>query len=82
MKQLTLARQAEFQRYWKKTRREQSLEEMDTVMPWAELLALVAPHYSMGEMGRKPVGLAIMLRGLFSSAVVRAVGPCGGGRAV
>ena len=65
MQQMTLAHQAEFQRYSKKTRREQFLEEMDAVMPWAELLALVAPYYSKGEMGRKPVGLAIMLRVYF-----------------
>jgi len=65
MKQLTLAHQAEFQRYWKKTRREQFLEEMDAVMPWAELLALVEPYYAKGETGRKPVGLAIMLRVYF-----------------
>jgi IS5 family transposase len=38
---------------------------MDAVMPWAELLALVEPHYSKGEQGRKPVGLAIMLRVYF-----------------
>jgi IS5 family transposase len=65
MKQLTLARQAEFQRYSKKTRREQFLEEMDAVMPWSELFALVAPHYSKGEVGCKPVGLEIMLRVYF-----------------
>ncbi len=65
MRQLTLAHQAEFQRYTKKTRREQFLAEMEAVMPWAELLALVAPHYSKGEMGRKPVGLDIMLRVYF-----------------
>jgi IS5 family transposase len=65
MQQLTLARQAEFQRYAKKTRREQFLEEMDAVMPWSELLALVAPYYSTGETGRKPVGLEIMLRVYF-----------------
>jgi IS5 family transposase len=65
MQQLTLARQAEFQRYAKKTRREQFLEEMDAVMPWADLLALVAPYYSKGETGRKPVGLEIMLRVYF-----------------
>ena len=65
MKQLTLARQAEFQRYSKKTGREQFLEEMDAVMPWAELLALVEPHYSKGETERKPVGLDIMLRVYF-----------------
>jgi len=65
MKQLTLAQQAEFQRYSKKTRREQFLEEMDAAMPWAELFALIAPHYSKGEIGRKPVGLEIMLRVYF-----------------
>jgi IS5 family transposase len=65
MQQLTLARQAEFQRFAKKTRREQFLEEMDAVMPWSELLALVAPYYSTGETGRKPVGLDIMLRMYF-----------------
>src|SRR6266567_2150556 len=62
MRQMTLAHQAEFQRYSKKTRREQFLEEMSAVMPWAELLALVSPHYSKGETGRKPVGVEIMLR--------------------
>jgi hypothetical protein len=61
MRQMTLAHQAEFQRYWKKTRREQFLAEMGAVMPWAGLLALVAPHYSKGEMGRKPVGLDITI---------------------
>jgi IS5 family transposase len=65
MKQLTLAHQGEFQRYSKKTRREQFLEEMEAVMPWADLYALVAPHYSKGEAGRKPVGLEIMLRVYF-----------------
>jgi len=65
MRQLTLVQQAEFQRYSKKIRREQFLEEMDSVMPLVELLALVAPHYSKGEMGRKPAGLEIMLRVYF-----------------
>jgi hypothetical protein len=65
MQQLSLAQQAEFQRYGKKPRREQFLCEMEAVMPWAELLSLVVPHYSKGETGRKPVGLAIMLRVYF-----------------
>jgi len=57
-----LAQQAEFQRFAKKSRRERFLEEMDAVMPWAELMGLVEPHYPKGEQGRKPVGLGIMLR--------------------
>ena len=65
MRQMTLAHQAEFQRYSKKTRREQFLEEMDAVVPWAELMALVEPHYPKGETGRRPVGLEIMLRVYF-----------------
>jgi hypothetical protein len=65
MKQLTLAQQAEFQRYSKKTRREQFLEEISAVMSWAELFALIEPYYSKGEAGCKPVGLAIMLRVFF-----------------
>jgi IS5 family transposase len=62
---MTLAHQAEFQRYSKKIRCEQFLEEMDAVIPWADLFSLVAPRYSKGEMGRKPVGLNIMLRVYF-----------------
>jgi IS5 family transposase len=65
MQQLTLAQAAEFQRYGKKTRRELFLDEMEAVMPWSELLSLVTPYYSLGETGRKPVGLAIMLRVYF-----------------
>ena len=62
MRQMSLAQQAEFQRFARKSRREQFLETMDAVMPWAELLALVEPHYPKGKQGRKPIGLAIMLR--------------------
>jgi IS5 family transposase len=57
-----LAAQSGFERYGKKTRREQFLEEMDRVVPWAELEALVGPHYPKGENGRPPMGLGIMLR--------------------
>lgn len=62
MRQMTLAHQAEFQPYSKKTRREQFLDEMDTVMPWAALVGVIEPHYLKGETGRNPVGLDIMLR--------------------
>ena len=36
MQQMTFAHQAEFQRYWKRTRREPFLEEMDAVVLWAD----------------------------------------------
>jgi IS5 family transposase len=65
MRQMSLAQQAEFQRFAMKSRREQFLEEMDAVMPWAELVGLVEPHYPKGDQGRKPVGLGIMLRVYF-----------------
>jgi hypothetical protein len=34
-----------FERYTKKTRREVFLEEMEQVVPWRELGALIEPHY-------------------------------------
>jgi IS5 family transposase len=60
--QQTLAVQSVFERYGKKTRREQFLEEMDQVVPWAELETLVRQHYPKGENGRPPMGLGMMLR--------------------
>jgi len=65
MRQISLAQQAQFQRFAKKTRREQFLEEMDAIMPWTKLLDLVRPHYSKGVKGRKPVALETMLRVYF-----------------
>ena len=65
MRQQTLAAQNGFERYRKKTRREQFLEEMDQVVPWAELEGLVRPHYPKGENGCPPVGLSVMLRVYF-----------------
>lgn len=62
MAQLTLASQSSFERYTKKTRREKFLEEMEQIVPWRELEALVDPHYPKGENGRPPVGLKVMLR--------------------
>lgn len=62
MAQLTLASQGNFEKYRKQTRREKFLEEMERVMPWAELESLIEPHYPKGENGRPPMGLGIMLR--------------------
>jgi IS5 family transposase len=62
MAQITLASQASFERYTKKTRREKFLEEMERIVPWRELEALVEPHYPKGDNGRPPVGLKVMLR--------------------
>ncbi|MEA9573146.1 IS5 family transposase [Xanthomonas campestris pv. campestris] len=47
----------------KQTRREIFLAEMEQVVPWQQLLGLVAPHYPVsGRPGRQPYALATMLR--------------------
>jgi transposase, IS5 family len=46
----------------KVTRREQFLAEMDQVIPWPRLLALIEPHYPKAGQGRQPLGLEKMLR--------------------
>jgi len=47
----------------KRTRREIFLSEMEQVVPWKALLALIEPHYpKMGRPGRQPYPLATMLR--------------------
>ena len=65
MRQQTLAAQTGFEKYGRKSKREQFLDEMEQIVPWAELQALVEPHYPKGENGRPPVGLSIMLRVYF-----------------
>lgn len=55
-----------FEAYRKTTRREQFLSQMDRVIPWAQLCALVEPVYPKGEgPGRPTVGLERMLRTYF-----------------
>ena len=47
----------------KQTRREIFLAEMEQVVPWQQLLGLVAPHYPVsGRPCRQPYALATMLR--------------------
>ncbi|MEQ7431047.1 IS5 family transposase [Xanthomonas campestris] len=47
----------------KQTRREIFLAEMEQVVPWQQLLGLIAPHYPVsGRPGRQPYALATMLR--------------------
>jgi len=62
-KQLTLAT-SDFERYRKPTRREKFLAEMNTVVPWAELVAVIEPYYPKATSvgGRPAVGLERMLR--------------------
>jgi len=46
----------------KVTRREQFLAEMDAVIPWKRLMALIEPHYPKAGRGRQPLGLEKLLR--------------------
>jgi hypothetical protein len=45
-----------FEQYTRKTRRAIFLEEMEQVVPWRELGALVEPHYPKPGNGRRAVG--------------------------
>jgi hypothetical protein len=51
---MTLAHQADFQRYTKKTRREQFLEEMDAVMPWGRVVGAGRAVLLEGRDGPQP----------------------------
>src|SRR6266849_6471411 len=60
--QRSLATMNGFERYTKKTRRQVFLEEMEQVVPWREVCALIEPHYPKPGNGRPPVGVERMLR--------------------
>src|ERR1017187_10893480 len=61
MKQTTLSA-GSFDLYSKTTRRAKFLAEMDRVVPWSALCALIEPVYPKAGNGRPPVGLERMLR--------------------
>jgi len=49
---------ASFEEYRKKTRKDQSLEEMESIFPWKELSAAVEPFYPKpAGAGRRPTGI-------------------------
>ena len=56
-----------FEKYSKTTRRAVFLAEMERVVPWAELCAVIEPYYPKGspEGGRPPLPLERMLRVYF-----------------
>lgn len=53
---------AEYAGKRKKTRREVFLAEMEQVVPWSRLLAVIEPHYPKAGRGRRPYPLETMLR--------------------
>ena len=61
MRQLTLST-VNFDQHSKLTRRAKFLAEMDRVVPWRELCAIIAPYYPKAGNGRPPIGLERMLR--------------------
>jgi IS5 family transposase len=61
MKQTTFA-SAAWDRKGKVTRRERFLAEMDAVVPWAQIQALIEPHYPKAGNGTQPMPLERMLR--------------------
>jgi len=65
-KQMTLATQTDagFEQHRKATRRDVLLAEMEQVVPWDRLCALIEPYYpkERSEGGRRPIGLERMLR--------------------
>jgi IS5 family transposase len=62
MRQKTFSEEG-FEKHRKKTRREQFLEDMDQIIPWADLAAAIEPFYPNPQgAGRRPIGIERMLR--------------------
>lgn len=51
-----------FELITKRTRKREFLDEMNLVIPWTELVALIEPHVPSGKTGRPPFAAATMLR--------------------
>ena len=65
----------------KKTRKREFLEQMEHVVPWAALVALIAPYYPEGRTGRPPFALETMLSIHFLQQLAQPVEP-GDGRSL
>lgn len=61
MKQISLAATG-FELVAKRTRKRGFLDEMNLVVPWAELAGLIEPHAPTGKTGRPPFAVSTMLR--------------------
>jgi IS5 family transposase len=80
MQQLTLAAVG-LERYAKTTRRAAFLAEMERVVPWSALCALIEPFYPSRQWPPAGQGRADAAH-LFLPAMVQSVGPGGGGDAL
>ncbi len=70
MKQQMSFAQSEYAGKKKVTRRERFLGEMERVVPWVRLCAVIEPHYPQGRRGRPPMGTLADAAHLLSPAVV------------
>jgi len=63
MKQMSLG-ESGYERKTKRTRKREFLDEMNLVVPWAELVSLIAPHAPApsAKGGRPPFAVETMLR--------------------
>lgn len=52
----------EYNQRKKKTRREEFLDAMDAIIPWAAWIAMILPFYPSGKRGRPVKGIETMLR--------------------
>lgn len=62
IKQQSSFASAEYASKGRITRREKFLSQMQAIVPWAALLAVIEPHYPKGLRGRPPIGVQRMLR--------------------
>lgn len=46
----------------RKTKREEFLNAMETIIPWGEWVEIIRPYYPSGKRGRPPRGIETMLR--------------------
>jgi IS5 family transposase len=62
MKEQTLD-DGSFEKFRKKTRKKQFLDEMEAIIPWQQLAEVIEPFYHNPQRpGRRPIGIARMLR--------------------
>jgi IS5 family transposase len=64
-------------RFARSNKRAKFLSEMDHVVPWERLCAIVEPRYPTGEGGRSAIPLERMLRIYFLQQVVQPWRPYG-----
>lgn len=73
-----------FEKYGKTTRRARFLAEMERLVPWSELCAVIEPGVPKGGSRWWPANdtVGADVAGVLSAAVVHPVGPSGGKSAV